>query len=128
MWIKQDEDVFETSYETDATFREKDGIFFLFFDETNEDDQQITKCRFEITNQTLRLRRNGPIVIDQLHINNQETKGYIKTPFGHVDTTIKTSRFSFSEDVAGMHRLKLDYNLYTGPEYTGSYFLEIIIT
>jgi len=128
MQIKQDEDHFETTYETDATFHKKDDTFFLFFDEVSEDDLEITKCRFEITDQSLRLRRNGPIVIDQTHIENQETKGYIKTPFGYVDTRLKTSKLSFNKQLSGSYRLELNYDLYTGLEHTGNYFLTIMIT
>jgi len=125
--ITQDGDHSQTAYETDANFLEKDGKFYLFFDEQN-DDGEITKCRFEISDHTLRMRRNGPIVIEQNHVNKQETFGYIKTPFGHVDTSIQTSHFSFKKQASETYYLELEYDLYTGAEKTGSYSLEIIIT
>ena len=74
------------------------------------------------------MRRNGPIVMEQMHIEGQETEGYIKTPFGHMNTRLKTSQFSFTQQTDGTYRLNLGYDLYTGEEKTGTYLLEIIVT
>jgi len=127
MQISQNEESFETSYDTEANFLEKDGKFFLFFDEKN-DDGEVTKCRFEISDISLRMRRNGPIVIEQIHVKDQMTDGYIKTPFGHVDTKLQTFKFSFSKQTGRNYYLDLGYNLYTGVEETGTYLLKIKIT
>jgi len=118
----------ETSYEIDANFLEQDGKFFLLFDEENYDDDEVTKCRFEISDDSLRMRRNGPIVMEQTHMKDQQTDGYIKTPFGHVETKLLTSQLSFNERANGTYCLQLSYDLYTGDEKAGTYSLEIIIT
>ena len=125
----QENELLTTEYEAEANFLEKDGKVYLFFDEEN-DDGEMTKCRFEISDDTLRLRRNGPIVIEQTHINGKITSGYLKTPFGHVDTKLKTSHFSFTEQAAKHYQLELDYDLYMNNEQEkiGSYTLKIIIT
>jgi len=125
--ITQGFEISKTSYEADASFFEKDGIFFLFFDEENYDDETITKCRFEISDDSLRMRRNGPIVVEQTHIKDQKTRGYIKTPFGHVGTELQTSGFSFTPQRSDNYCLDLGYDLYIGDEKTGNYSLEIII-
>ena len=127
MTITQGFEISKTSYEADANLLEKDGKFFLFFDEENYDDHEITKCRFEISDDSLRMRRNGPIVMEQTHINGEETSGYIKTPFGHVNTKLQTSQFSFTRQTNGNYHLDLGYDLYTDGEKTGCYLLEIII-
>jgi uncharacterized beta-barrel protein YwiB (DUF1934 family) len=126
MHIIQGNERSKTSYEADANFLEKDGKFFLFFDEENEDSNR-TKCRFEISDDTLRMRRNGPIVMEQRHIQGQKTEGYIKTPFGQADTKIRTFQFSFVKRANGHYHLDLGYDLYTGAQKTGTYLLEIII-
>lgn len=127
MSITQGFDCSKTAYEADANFFEKDGKFFLLFDETNDDDGDLTKCRFEISKHALRMRRNGPIVLEQTHVKAQETKGYIKTPFGHVATSVQTSQLSFKKSNNATYYLELGYELYTGEEKTGTYSLEITI-
>lgn len=125
--ITQAKDRSQTSYETAANFLEKDGKFYLFFDEENEDTGDITNCRFEISADALRIRRNGPIIIEQWHLRNQKTEGYIKTPLGHLNTMIRTFQFSFIRQANGHYHLDLGYDLYTGVEKTGTYLLKMII-
>jgi len=127
MHITQDGDRSKTEYTTDANFTEKDGKFYLFFDERLDVEEEITKCRFEIEDNVLRLRRNGPIVLEQTHIKDTKTDGYLKTPFGRVETKTRTFQFSFMERENGDYHLDLGYDLYTGGEKTGMYLLEIII-
>ncbi|MCL2559725.1 MAG: DUF1934 domain-containing protein [Turicibacter sp.] len=128
MHIVQGNERMKTSYEADAKFVEKDGRWFLFYDEHNEEDGEITKCRFEIESDTLRMRRNGPIVIEQSHQRDAKTEGYMKTPFGHMDTKIRTFKYAFTLKTNGDYLLALGYDLYTGGEKTGTYLLNITIT
>ena len=127
MHITQDGERSKTEYTTDATFTEKDGKFYLFFDERLDAEEDVTKCRFEIDENTLRLRRNGPIVLEQSHIKDTKTDGYLKTPFGRVETKTRTFQFSFVERENGDYHLDLGYDLYTSGEKTGTYLLELII-
>ena len=127
MHIMQNNEHSTTSYETDATFLKKDGKFSLLFDEQNYDDGEITQCRLEIADYALRMRRNGPVVVEQTHVKNEKTEGYIKTPFSRVYTKIRTDRYSFTEQDDGSYHLELAYDLYTDEERTGTYLLEITI-
>ena len=131
MHIMQNEDRSTASYDTGANFLEKDGKFVLSFDEKNYDDDEITKCRLEISDDSLRMRRDGPIVLEQIHIKDQKdqmTEGYIKTPFGRVGTKLRTFTFSFTKRTDDNYYLDLGYDLYTDNERTGTYLLDIIIT
>ena len=116
-----------TEYETDACFLEENGKFSLLFDEQNCGEEEITQCRLEISDDSLRMRRNGPIVVEQTHINEKVTDGYIKTPFGRVLTKLRTFRCSFTERDDGSYYLELAYDLYTDEERTGTYLLDIEI-
>jgi len=127
MTIIQDGDRSKAEYTTNARFTEKDGKYILYFDEKLEDDPEITKCRFEIEDNILRLRRTGQIVIEQTHIKAQKTSGYIKTPFGLMETEVKTNRFTFVENSDGEYRLDLKYDLYIDNEKAGNYVLKIIV-
>lgn len=129
MNITQGNEHSKTSYETDAKFYflDKDKKFFLFFDEEFNDASEVTKCRFEIDDESLRMRRRGPIVIEQKHVRGQKTVGYIKTPFGHVDTNLQTFKLSFTLQPNGHYELDLGYHLSTGNEKTGTYLLNISI-
>jgi len=122
MKITQGFEVSTTKYVANGSFIEKDGKFFLFFDEKGCDDNDITKCRFEISEDSMRLRRNGAIVTEQMHVNNQETNGYIKTPFGHMKTIIKTTDLTFEN-----YHLSLRYDLFINNELTGNYNLKVKI-
>jgi len=127
MHIMQDDNHSTTSYGTEATFLVKNGEYSLLFDEQNYDEVEITNCRLEISGNALRMRRNGPIVVEQTHIKDQMTDGFIKTPFGRVLTKLQTFRFSFIQKSNGDYYLELAYDLYTDEERTGTYSLEITI-
>jgi len=127
MHITQDGERSKTVYVADANFTKKNDKYYLFFDERLDAEEEITKCRFEIESDSLRLRRNGPIVLEQLHIKDTKTDGYLKTPFGRVETKTRTFQFSFVERENGDYHLDLGYDLYTGDEKAGTYLLEIII-
>ena len=127
MSITQDGDCSETKYTTDAEFVEKHGRYILYFDEKNYDGDEVTRCRFELVDDSLKMRRNGPIVLEQLHINDTETDGFIKTPYGRVETKLKTFKFVFEPQANGEFHLDLGYDLYTDGEKTGTYLLDIII-
>ena len=131
MHIIQNNERSTTSYNIDANFFEKDNQFILSFDEKNDDDIEITNCRLEISEDSLRMRRNGQIVVEQTHVKNQKdhlTNGYIKTPFGRVATKLRTFNLSFIQQANGSYHLDLGYDLYTDNERTGTYLLEIMIT
>jgi len=127
MHIMQDDDRSTTEYMADATFLEKDGEFSLLFDEQNYDEGEITKCRLEISTNSLRMRRNGPVVVEQTHVKDEITDGFIKTPFGRVITKLRTFRLSFAKQDDGNYHLELAYDLYTDEERTGTYLLDIVI-
>jgi len=126
MHISQHSQRSKISYEACANFFFKDELYYLFFDEVN-DEGEITKCRFEIDDSRLRMRRNGPIIVDQVNISSKKSTGYIKTPFGHMDTTLRTFQYSFSKRGDETYHLDLGYDMYAGGEKTGMYLLEIVI-
>lgn len=128
MHIIQDDERSTTEYETEASFLEEEGKFSLLFDEQNDGEEEITRCRLEISDDSLRMRRNGPIVLEQTHINEEVTDGLIKTPFGRVLTKVRTFRCSFTKQDDGSYYLELAYDLYTDEERTGTYLLDIEIT
>lgn len=125
--LTQDKEQTKTSYDAAATFIEKDGTCFLFFDETNEKTQVKTKCRFEINGDSLRMRRNGPIVVEQTHARGQKTQGYIQTPFGQIDTALHTHHFSFLKQDDTTFKIILHYEMQIGLEQTRTYHLEMTI-
>jgi len=123
--IVQDNEKSETTYLADGKFAVKDGIFNLSFDEENVEDNGITKCRFEISDDTLLMKRNGPVVVEQTHATGKRTPGVIKTPFGRMDTEIETTHFTFTEKSPSEYQLHLSYDLYIGMERAGVYNLDL---
>ena len=59
MKVIQGLDVTETNYETSGILYKKNDKYYLFFDETNFDDNSTTKCRIEFNHDQIRVRRDG---------------------------------------------------------------------
>lgn len=97
---------------------------FLFFDEINIDNNQITKCRLEFDAENIRIRRNGPIIVDQRYTINTLVDGYIKTPYGELNSVVKTHRYNI-EEYEDKLQINLDYDLIIANERVGNYKLII---
>ena len=125
MVVKQGRDMTETSYETPATLFLKDNQYFLFYDEASVDDNSVTKCRYEFTADTLRIRRQGNVTLDQQHNRGAKTYGYMKTIYGNVETVIKTHQLTINK-LDTKIELVVDYDLYLSEERTGNYQLTLV--
>ena len=122
MKLTQGLDVTETKFDTSATLYKKNEKFFLFFNETNFEDDSITKCRYEMDDNSVRIRRDGPIIMDQIYKISALQSGYIKTIYGQLDTKSKTHRLSL-EILDATLTLNLDYDLFVSNERAGNYKL-----
>lgn len=125
MKLTQGLDITETTFETSATLYKKNEKFFLFFNETNFEDDSITKCRYEMDDTTVRIRRDGSIIMDQIYKISELQAGYIKTVYGQLDTKSKTHRLSL-EILDNKLTLNLDYDLFVSNERAGNYKLTVI--
>ncbi len=121
MIVTQGLEVTETFYKTEATLFLKNDQYYLFYNESSVDDESITKCRYEFTENELRIRRQGNVVIEQNHKIGQRTVGYMKTQYGNLDTVIKTHQLTINND--DLIEIVLDYDLYISNERTGNYKL-----
>lgn len=127
MKLTQGLDITETKYETSATLYRKNEKLFLFFNETNFEDNSITKCRYEIDENTVRIRRDGQVIMDQYYKVSEPQTGYIKTIYGQLDTKSKTHRLSV-DDLDENLTLNLDYDLFVSSERAGNYKLTVMFT
>jgi len=125
--ITQDGERSETTYLADAAFIKKGEKVTLTFDEQNVEDDGVTKCRFEINNGTLLMKRNGPVIVEQTHKIGEKTQGSIKTPFGRMNTEVETTSFTFTERSLAEYQFHLTYELYVGMERAGTYNLDLNI-
>ncbi len=124
MILTQGLDKTETKYDAQATLYKKQGKYFLFFDEINFEDNSKTKCRFEIDQDSIRIRRDGQVIMDQTFNIGESTTGYIKTVYGQLDTIAKTHRLSL-DFLETQINLVLDYDLFVSAERAGNYKLII---
>ena len=92
---------------------------------TNFEDDSITKCRYEMDDNSVRIRRDGPIIMDQIYKISELQSGYIKTIYGQLDTKSKTHRLSL-EILDATLTLNLDYDLFVSNERAGNYKLTVI--
>ena len=124
MKLTQGLDVTETKFDTSAILYKKNEKLFLFFNETNFEDDSITKCRYEIDENIVRIRRDGQIIMDQNYKVSEPQIGYIKTIYGQLDTKSKTHRLSL-EVLDEKIILNLDYDLFVSGERAGNYKLTV---
>ena len=124
MKVIQGLDVTETNYETSGILYKKSDKYYLFFDETNFDDNSTTKCRIEFNHDQIRVRRDGQVIIDQTYRTTETVQGYIKTVYGQLDSEVKTHCYMLEENDTSI-RLTLDYDLFVSGERSGNYKLII---
>lgn len=124
MKVTQGLDVTETNYDTSGILYKKDEKYYLFFNETNFEDNSITKCRIEFNKEEIRVRRDGQVIIDQTYKIGHSLLGYIKTIYGQLDSEAKTHCYMLQENDTNI-RLTLDYDLFVSGERSGNYKLII---
>ena len=116
--------VTETNYNTSGILYKKNDKYYLFFNETNFDDNSITKCRIEFNHDETRVRRDGQVIIDQTYRTSDLVRGYIKTIYGQLISEVKTHCYMLEENDTFI-RLTLDYDLFVSDERSGNYKLII---
>jgi len=122
---KKGDHVQETKYETAGTLYEKGQKWFLFFEESNFEDNSITKCRFEFDEESIRIRRDGHLIMDQQYKRHQELAGYFKTPYGELPTRVKTHRYKLQRVQEDGLVIGLAYELYISDDHAGRYELKV---
>ena len=122
---QKDDEIAENKFETSGSLYKRNKKNFLFFEETNMDDNSKTKCRLEFDDQGVRLRRDGRIIFDQKYILKEITEGYLKTPHGELKTKVKTTKYEISKRVESNLTLQLSYQLFIAEEDTGVHQLSI---
>lgn len=127
MILTQGKDVSETKYETTGILFKKQDNQFLFFEEMTYEAVEPTKCRVEFNSNQMRIRRNGPVIMDQVYKLSENVEGYIKTVYGQLNTEVKTYVLSV-ENNSNSVELILDYDLYVSNEKAGNYKLTIGFT
>ena len=125
MHAKKGDDITETSYETQGTLFKKNNKSYLFFEESNLEDNSKTKCRFEFDDEKIRIRRDGQIIIEQTYTTQKKMPGYIKTPYGELPTLVKTHRYQIINDKETKLVIGLAYDLFISEEKSGKYELKV---
>jgi len=118
-------DITEIKYETPGILYTKDRVNFLFFEENNMDDNSKTKCRFEFDDQKIKLRRNGPIILEQNYRLKEITEGYLKTSYGELKTKAETIKYEVFQQTGTSLTIQLTYKLFVAEEDTGKHQLRI---
>ncbi|MBQ8992655.1 MAG: DUF1934 domain-containing protein [Turicibacter sp.] len=117
-------EVTETNYQTSGILYKKNDKYYLFFNETNFDDNSITKCRMEFNHEEIRIRRDGAVIIDQIYKTGDLVPGYIKTIYGQLNSEVKTHCYVLQESDTNIE-FTLDYDLFVSDERSGNYKLII---
>jgi len=122
---KKGSDVTETKYEAMGTLYTKDQKRFLFFEESNFEDNSVTKCRLEFDEESIRIRRDGHLIMDQHYKIHKEIEGYVKTPYGELPTRVKTHRYKLLQESEHDFVIGLAYELFISEDNAGKYDLKV---
>lgn len=122
---KKGSEVQETKYDTAGILYRKDHKRFLFFEESNFEDNTVTKCRLEFDEHSIRIRRDGHLIMDQHYEMHKEIPGYFKTPYGELPTRVKTHRYKILQESDDSLVIGLAYELYISEDNAGKYDLKV---
>lgn len=92
---------------------EKDGCYYVFYDEVDPDDGSVTKASLRIRPRHIDIRKKGAVNTQMVFIPGQSTETEYQTPYGKFILTVDTKR----ADIKRMEKditLELDYRLSLG--------------
>ena len=92
---------------------EKDGCFYVFYDEVDPDDGKVTKASLRIRLRHVDIRKKGAINTQMVFIPGQCTETEYQTPYGKFILTVDTRRADVKKGDREV-MVELDYRLSLG--------------
>lgn len=92
---------------------EKDGCFYVFYDEVDPDDGKVTKASLRIRLRHVDIRKKGAINTQMVFIPGQCTETEYQTPYGKFILTVDTRRADVKKGDREV-TVDLDYRLSLG--------------
>ena len=98
---------------TSASYFEKDGKHYLFYEELDQDSENVIKNRITISEKSVQVQKSGYVTTSLTFEENSRTHSVYETPFGRMTLGITSGPMSLniSEDciLAGLS-YELDIN------------------
>ena len=92
---------------------EKDGCYYVFYDEVDPDDGRVTKASLRIRPRHVDIRKKGSINTQMVFIPGQCTETEYQTPYGKFILTVDTKRAEVTRKEKET-TVELDYRLSLG--------------
>lgn len=92
---------------------EKDGCYYVFYDEVDPEDAKVTKASLRIRPRHIDIRKKGAVNTQMVFIPGQCTETEYQTPYGKFILTVDTKRAEIRRRENEID-LELDYRLSLG--------------
>ncbi len=83
---------------TKGTFREKDGVSYIKYSETYDDEGNSSDCLLKVYDNKLELAKKGVVKTKMSFIPGENAAASYELPFGTVDLSVKTHKFCVSRE------------------------------
>lgn len=107
----QERDTTETVYP--GRGYEKDGCYYVFYDEVDPEDAKVTKASLRIRPRHIDIRKKGAVNTQMVFIPGKCTETEYQTPYGKFILTVDTRRAEIKRTEKEI-TLELDYRLSLG--------------
>ena len=112
--IQKDEDgKTEFSTESRGTMFVKDGEYFVFYTEQDEDGEKMSDGRITILKDTVEIKRTGAYSSRFVFEEGKTKNSLYSTPYGAMPATLKTRKLVSAEDSEG-GKIILEYSMTVG--------------
>lgn len=104
---------------TAGRYFERDGRRYLFYDEIDGSDGEVTRNTVEIAPHRVEVRKRGAVRAQMRFEENRKLSSFYGTPFGQLELGIHTKKITLRES-EGLLELELEYRLEINNEHVSS--------
>ena len=118
----------EDSIETLAPgdFYEKQGAYYIFFEEIIDDNTGVTKSRIKYSDKSFELTRKGEVSVHLLFEEGKKTLNTYQMPFGNLVVGLDTKRIEMIETEEEI-KISIDYAMEINYQQVSDNSIEVVI-
>ena len=118
----------EDSIETLAPgdFYEKQGVYYIFFEEIIDDNTGVTKSRIKYSDKSFELTRKGEVSVHLLFEEGKKTLNTYQMPFGNLVVGLDTKRIEMIETEEEI-KISIDYAMEINYQQVSDNSIEVVI-
>ncbi len=106
---------------------EKEGCYYVFYEEIDPDDQSVTKVSLRISPDRITTRKRGAVNTEMTFVLDECLMAEYDTPYGIIDLLVSTERLEVRREEKGL-TAELEYRLSLGGSESVTNELTIKVT